>query len=1014
MSAAGVEALLPDAEERGRISGDFDSTLFVEAAAGTGKTTALVSRIIGLVRAGRARLDSIVAVTFTEKAAGEMKLRLRAGIELARGSESTTPEERERFDGALAHLELARVGTIPSFCADLLRERPVEARIDPRFQVAATEEAEALLGAAFDRWFERILNDPPEGVSRILRRLKRRRDDPSPKELLRGAAASLVEHRDFDAAWRLDPFDRERELDRIVERLGEIAGVADRAISPNGFLAQSFRSVAKFCREIESLEKLRARDYDALEARLRHFARERHWRWRGVPGRRFSKDLGDDDARALRDGVKRDLDRSLEACDADLAPRLREELRPVIDAYERLKERQGRLDFLDLLVRARDLIRDQAAIRRELQTRFTHLFVDEFQDTDPLQAEILVLLAADDSRENEWRRTRSVPGKLFVVGDPKQSIYRFRRADVALYEEVKRHLLSRGAELLHLTASFRARPAIQALVNAAFAPAMRGSPDGSQAKYVPLERVRADTPQPSLVVLPVPRPYGDYDRIVKWKIEESLPDAVGAFVDWLWRESGWTVEDAAAPGKMVPVAPRHVCILLRRFQSWGDDVTRPYVRALEARRLPHVLVGGHSFHDREEVLALRNALGAIEWPDDELRVFATLRGPLFALGDGALLAFRHAHSRLAPLAWLSPARREPLAADEREVADSLAVLGELHHGRNQRAIAKTVMRLLAAVRAHAGLAIWPTGEQALANCLRVVELARRFERRGAPSFRAFVEQVDDEAERGGSAEAPVVEEGSEGIRIMTAHGAKGLEFPVVILADPTCRATRDAPSRHVDPPRRLWVEPLCGSVPAELRDAAEDELRRDADEAVRVAYVAATRARDLLVLPGVGDLAAGDELLSGWLEVLDPAIYPRPEARRSPRPAEGCPPFGTDSVFERPHGARGGAPPVSPGLHRGAAGECGIVWWDPSALRLDAQEEVGLRQERILAADEGQVAVAEGREAHERWQSGRAESLAKGAMPSLRVEIVTALAAAAGAPPASEDVGTPVAIERAE
>src|SRR5437899_5158746 len=134
---------LTDAETRRRIREELDSTLFVEAAAGTGKTTALVSRIAALVRAGRAQLDRIVSVTFTEKAAGEMKLRLRTEIERARASGDLDREERARFAAALGQLELARIGTIHAFCADLLRERPVEARIDPLFEVAAEGEAEA-------------------------------------------------------------------------------------------------------------------------------------------------------------------------------------------------------------------------------------------------------------------------------------------------------------------------------------------------------------------------------------------------------------------------------------------------------------------------------------------------------------------------------------------------------------------------------------------------------------------------------------------------------------------------------------------------------------------------------------------------------------------------------------------------------------------------------------------------------------------------------------------------------
>jgi ATP-dependent helicase/nuclease subunit A len=217
-----------------------------------------------------------------------------------------------------------------------------------------------------------------------------------------------------------------------------------------------------------------------------------------------------------------------------------------------------------------------------LQQRFTHFFVDQFQDTDPLQAEILLLLAADDPRETDWRAARPISGKLFLVGDPKQSIYGFRRADVALYEEVKERLLRAGAELLHLTTSFRAPPSIQSFVNSAFATAMAAGADGGHAAYVPLEPSRTEIiGQPTVIALPVPKPYGDYGAIVNWRIDESFPETVGAFITWLVNESGWTVEEEA---RTVPLRPRHIAILFlrfrrfRRFRNFGADITRPYVR----------------------------------------------------------------------------------------------------------------------------------------------------------------------------------------------------------------------------------------------------------------------------------------------------------------------------------------------------------------------------------------------------------------------------------------------------
>ena len=470
-----------------------------------------------------------------------------------------------------------------------------------------------------------------------------------------------------------------------------------------------------------------------------------------------------------------------------------------IAAYELLKAKAGRLDFLDLLIKARDLIRDSPAVRSELQRRISHFFVDEFQDTDPLQAEILLLLAADDPGQTDWRAVRPVPGKLFLVGDPKQSIYRFRRADVALYEEVKERLGHVGAEVLHLSTSFRSPPSIQSFVNLAFAPAMAVDTEGSQAGYVPLESSRPESiGRPTLIALPVPRPYGDFGKVTNKSIDESFPEAVGAFVSWLVKESGWTVEE---DGGAVPIRPRHVAILFRQFRNFGADITRPYVRAIELRRIPHVLVGGRSFHDREEIIALRNALTAIEWPDDELKVFATLRGPFFAIGDEALLVFRQQVGdngdlktrRLNPMRTTDRATLDPSAI---EVADALEVLKLLHVGRNHRPIAETISALLETLRAHAGIALWPNGEQALANCQRLIDMARHFER-GASSFRAFVEKLEADAEQGEADEAPIVEEGVEGVRVMTVHKAKGSVATIL---------TKDA--------RRWWAgsDRSCGPV----------------------------------------------------------------------------------------------------------------------------------------------------------------------------------------------------------
>ncbi|MBX5480753.1 MAG: UvrD-helicase domain-containing protein [Myxococcaceae bacterium] len=985
-----MTAHLDDATIRHRLEHELDTTFVVEAAAGTGKTTILVSRVLSLIRTGTTRLSQIIAVTFTEKAAGEMKLRIRERIEQARNA-SPTEEERRRLEVALSELEGARIGTIHSLCADLLRERPIEAGVDPLFQVASDDEARALLETAFAGWFARAVSKPSVGIRRFLRRTPRR-GAPTSRKQLRDAAWRLIEHRDFDAPWRRDTaFRRDEEIDALIPELERFA----RAIKANTTLAEyprkMFNEVPRFIDDLFHREKVAPRDHDGLEAQLRELSFQRVWKME-VYGKRNAELI------ALRDEVAARLFSFVERSDADLAALLRTELAPVADAYQAQKAAAGRLDFTDLLLRTRDLLRHQREARVELQRRFTHLFVDEFQDTDPLQADILLLLAAEDPDATDTATLRTVPGKLFVVGDPKQSIYAFRRADVALYQRIKARLVAQGATLLYLSKSFRSVPEIQEAVNAAFAPAM-GDGSEHQAKYVPLQRGREDAPveQPAVIALPVPYTYSDSGKLVNYRIEASLPDAVGAFVDFLVNQSQWKVTETDRPGERVPLQPRHICILFRRFQAFGEDVTRPYVAALEARRVPHVLVGGRSFHARDEVLALRNALAAIEWPDDELAVFATLRGPYFALQDDALLAFRAAFGRMHPLRTLDVSTASPAV---KEVAEALAALGALHRRRNRVPIADTVSQFLELTRAHAGLAFWTAGEQALANVLRVVELARRFEAAGATSFRAFVDHLHDEAEESEAEEARVVEEGTEGVRLMTVHRAKGLEFPVVILADLTANAVHSRPSRHVDTASGLWAQPLAGCIPHELLDHAEEALARDREEAVRLAYVAATRARDLLVVPAVAD-----QPHDGWLGVLNPVLYPKPGTGGQPKPPPNTPVKGRTTTLDRPV-ERFVPEEIVPGLHTPCEGSHGVVWWDPATLDLQRETFVDSRREQVLIPKNAEN-EAKGREEYARWEAAREARLRQGATPSMEVKAVREVAQTVAAPRAFPVVTLP-------
>ncbi|WP_235879955.1 UvrD-helicase domain-containing protein [Polyangium aurulentum] len=973
--ADGLE--LADGAARALIRGALDRSMVVEAAAGTGKTSELVFRMVAVLAEGRAEVEEIVAVTFTEKAAGELKLRLRSGIERARRA-AEDEVQRSNLERALAHLEEARISTIHGFCADLLRERPVEARVDPAFSVMTEVEADRRYGEAFGRWLEELLDRPTEGA----RRLMRRRDGgPGPIERLRRAGQELIAWRHFPARWHRPPFAREREIDELVLAISAFAEASAGAANTNDPLYRDTEPARALIARIRAAEGSGGRDHDEIEADLCALAHQRGFaRPRRGSGARYGGGTTRADLLGAHSTLIASLERFQRAADADLAALLQGELGRVLALYEARKAEAGAVDFEDLLVRARDLLRDSEEVRRAFQLRYRCIFVDEFQDTDPLQAEILMLLAADDPRVSQWRDVVPAPGKLFLVGDPKQAIYRFRRADLAVYEAVKQVLVARGALFVQLGTSFRSVPSLQRAVNASFAPVMTGDTRVLQARYAPLLPARPDIAgQPAVVALPVPEPYGK-QRLTSAAVERSAPGAVGAFLAWMFEESGWKVVEREG-GELVPVAPRHVCLLFRRFESHGEDVTRAYVEALEARGIPHVLVGGKSFYGREEVETMLAALRAIEWPDDELAVFATLRGSLLAVGDEALLEFRHLFGKLHP----QRLPEGPLPAHLAPIGEGLVLLARLHETRNARPVADTVADLLDATRAQIGFALRPSGERALANVLHLAELGRAYEASGGTSFRAFVEQLEEDAARGRAPEAPILEEGGDGVRIMTAHRAKGLEFPVVVLADITARIGAQGASRTVDAARGLCALRLGGLAPWDLVEHEALETQRDEAEGVRLAYVAATRARDLLVVPAVGDNPFFPE--ASWLGPIHAAVAPPPEPPRSAI-ALGCPAFGDDTVLVRPPGEAPGNHTVRPGLYT-LPGGADVVWWDAGRLDLDREPAFGVRREDLLRKDAPAGRVEEDLATYQAWVARRAADRERGAQPRVKIVTVT-------------------------
>jgi ATP-dependent exoDNAse (exonuclease V) beta subunit len=975
-------------DDRELVSTALDATLVVEAAAGTGKTTQLVCRIVLLIQTGRAAITEIVAVTFSEKAAGELKLRLREELEHARVHPDRTPDESARLDAAVLSFEEAHLSTIHGFCAELLRERPVDARIDPSFQVLTETQSQHLFDEAFGGWMESALSQPGEGVRRSLRRQRpatwwRDTDEADgPIERLRRAGFDLLQWRDHPAPWKRPAWNREQTIDEVVQSVLDVASMTEEPIAATDQLFRDTASLRRMAREIVRAARPVPRDYDGLEALLVSLAHDRDLKQtRKGAGALYSKTRPRQVVVDARASLVSALGTFRQIADADLVGLLHAELQSCLASYEARKRRAGALDFLDLLILARDLVRDCQPVREAFRRRFRFILVDEFQDTDPLQAELLRLLASDDTG-------RVRPGALFVVGDPKQSIYRFRRADIGMYQRIRDELSRQQARSVVLKQSFRSVPDIQRLVNAAFRDVMRRDDEALQPGYVELARHRpAIEGQPSIVALPVARPYGRY-RLAKRSIDQGLPDAIGEFVRWLIEASGWQVGGGRDTR---PVRASDVCLLFRRFIAYQDDVTRRYVDALESRGVAHLLVGGKTFHEREEVDAIRTALTAIEWPEDELSVFAALRGPLFALGDEELLEY---HARIQDAA--RGHAFHPYHALENPpphlvpIVDALQTMRLLHAGRNYRPVADTIGRLIQATRAHAGFMLWRGGEQVLANVLHVSELARQYESEGGLSFRGFVETLRRAADRAQAPEAPILEEGSEGVRLMTVHKAKGLEFPVVVLADITCGLSREEAQRYLDPERGLAAVKLAGWAPLDLLEHNDLEARRDEAEGIRLAYVAATRARDLLVVPAIGD----EPFDEGWVRPLNAALYPPLEARQSPRGAAGVPVFtGRDTVLERPDGDLPGFATVRPGAYDLADATTGeaytVVWWDPLLLDARGDDTRGLRRDDLIAKDARPEDVETDRVRHRDWQARREQTRTDAARPSLSVLTAT-------------------------
>ena len=849
-------SVLADALARERAERDLDTSFLVEASAGSGKTTLLVARILAWVRSGRARLPAIVAITFTEKAAADLRLRLREAIERARPGAADA--ERRALDEALADLELAPIRTIHAFCGDLLRQQPVEAGIDPGFRVADPLEAALLLEETWERWLEQAAAGAPPALQEAIAL-------GVPLQNLRELAEALVRERDLLAglpapiaeefgALNGEVRARLLELAEATPARARTANDVRGSSAPGTREVRSGRAAAGADRLVQHLEELVAwvhhtgtlTETEQITALLTELP------FRKVSGRGTQTVWGREPLARTRAALTELADRVTGARAVrlhNLAAVLASWLAGFVTAYRARLGRLGLLDFHDLLAVTRDLLRARPDVRRDFQARYRTLLVDEFQDTDPLQLEIAFFLAEGPAgpAAPAWDAVRLDPGRLFLVGDPKQSIYRFRRADIETYERA-RALIAEQGEILTLATNFRSVARLLDAVNRLFEPQMQPPEDG------------AYQPAYAAVVPPPGTPDGEAPLLLDWPPDEPPPagvearrareaEALAALIQRAVTARAWTVRDR--DGGARPMGFRDVVCLFRTLG--GASV---YEDAFRAAGVPYRTLGGRHYYARSEVGWALAALAAIEDPYDPVALVAALRSPFFGLPDGDFLAHAAAGGRLS---YLSPLPAGAPAA----LGDAWRILRDLHGRRTQESAAAIVEALYVETEVLATYALDPHGDQRVANLLRILDTARALEATGRSTFRALVRWLRAQ-DRGGyeESESPIVEDGDEVVRLMTVHAAKGLEFPVVILPDLEWDRSAGTPRLVVD--RRPGAPALgvclgkVGEWTVETDNVAalvEREERRAAAEQLRLFYVATTRARDHLVLPLLFGLA---------------------------------------------------------------------------------------------------------------------------------------------------------------
>ena len=814
----------------------------VSADAGSGKTFVLVERYLRLLE--HRRIPEIAAVTFTEAAATEMRERVRRAV-----------TQREALATHRRDLDDAVIGTIHALCLHILREHPVEAGIDPTASVLAEDETELLLLEACHEAIEaaaesgdgRTLALREIGIyalQQVLPQMVARRD-----EVQRAYAALPGESPDkWSAAAR-------QQLD---EALAAAVEVTREPVGERLRWLQDQRLPNREDKLGERLDAVRtvigdsaAGDWQDWMRRLRLAASEiklqggskKNWQ---VPVPEVRTAL-----RSVRETGERiaDLPQWSEHDDAafEAIASLQAVFADACARHAAAKRKRHALDFLDLELEAVRLLRAHPGIVSAYQGRFRHLMVDEVQDTNPIQIELVRLLVGD--------RSDAGAPHLFLVGDAKQSIYRFRGADVRQFHRLRAAVEERGGEILPLSRSFRTHDSLVAHLNTLFGHVFAEAAADFEATMEAMTGRGGGAPAtPHLVLAPIANRTVDGSRAGETAQRRVEADRLAAEIVRILAQ-GQPIWDRDRD-ETRPARPGDIAILLRRLSN-----VHTFEQALEAHSVPYTTPGGAGFFTRQEVRDLTNLLSWLAEPDDVIALVGVLRSPLFLLDDPTLLALREHRRSLIAALRTPPAELAPGVRDR--CAHTATVLDDLQRLARTAAPADVVDAALAATAVEAVWAPLEGGAQAVANIRKLARLVRTLAGHSMRDVATYLARRRDELT---AREGPAVVDRGDAVQLMTVHGAKGLEFPIVFVpeAHVGARTGYEAVRWRAEDGIAVTLTRELGEEhrrqPGFYHYLAEFDKTEEEAEHKRLFYVAATRAADALFVSG------DDGGKGGWLE----------------------------------------------------------------------------------------------------------------------------------------------------